>query len=82
MSLTEILKDAPPQDLGPACSVAATLKALPADEAEALRTALADDRWRATQLARVLASEGVHISAHTLSRHRRGECKCTRLGEP
>lgn len=82
MSLSETLKDAPAQDLGPACSVAATLKALPPDEAEALRAALADKRWRATQLARVLASEGVHISSHTLSRHRRGECKCTRLGQP
>lgn len=82
MDLANALKDIPAIDAGPSCTVAATLKALPDKDAEALRAALEDERWRASDLSRVLATEGIHLSGYTLSRHRRGICKCSRLGNP
>lgn len=82
MNLAEAFKEAPVKDLGPACSVAAIIKSLPPDDADALRAAIADDRWRSTDITRVLADEGIHVGAHAMARHRRGGCKCARLGEP
>lgn len=82
MNLAEALKDAPLKDLGPACSVAALIRSLPETDADALRAAIADERWRSTDITRVLADEGVHIGAPALQRHRRGACKCARLGQP
>lgn len=80
MDLANALKDIPTVDLGPACTVAATIKALPEKDAEALRAALEDQRWRASDLSKVLADEGIYIASGTLARHRRGGCKCARLG--
>ncbi len=82
MNLAEAFKETPVKDMGPACSVAALMKSLPTSDAEALRAAIADDRWRGTDISRVLADEGIHLSGTTLARHRRGACKCARLGEP
>lgn len=82
MNLAEAFKETPVKDMGPACSVAALMKSLPPSDAEALRAAIADDRWRGTDISRVLADEGIHVGASAITRHRRGGCKCARLGEP
>ena len=82
MNLAKALQEVPVYDLRPECTVTKTLKSLPAKDADALRAALADGRWRMSDLSKVLADEGIHIAGGTLARHRRGACKCARLGEP
>jgi hypothetical protein len=82
MNLAKALTELPVHDLGPECTVTKTLRNLPVEDAEALRAALADERWRMSDLSKVLADEGIHIAGGTLARHRRGACKCARLGEP
>ncbi len=82
MNLAKALESLPVHDLGPQCTVTKTLKALPPKDAEALHAAINGGKWRMTDLSRVLANEGIHLSGTTLARHRRGACKCARLGEP
>lgn len=82
MNLAKAFKETPVKDMGPACSVAAVIRSLPPEDADALRAAIADDRWRGTDITRVLGDEGIHLGAAALQRHRRGVCKCARLGQP
>jgi hypothetical protein len=80
MSLEKALADVPAADMGPVCTVSAVISNLPESEAEALKNALNNELWRSTELSRVLQNEGIYLSAATLQRHRRGGCKCQRLG--
>ena len=59
---------------GPPCTVCETLHRLPAEEATALRSLLADPTWRYTRLSDELAKEGVDIASGVLSWHARGRC--------
>ena len=80
MSLAKAFSQGLPLIKGPACSVAATLEQLNDEDKAALETVLADKRWRSTDIAAQLQAEGISISDSTLSRHRRGACKCRHLG--
>ena len=60
---------------GPACKVCALLGALPKDEADALRAALADFGFTGESISRALAAEGHQIQGQTIQRHRRGGCR-------
>lgn len=59
---------------GPQCYVCNSLASLPAPEAAALRSLLADPAWRYQELSDRLAEEGLELSANSLSRHARGRC--------
>lgn len=80
MSLAKAFKAGPPLIKGPACSVATTLEHLNDEDREALQTVLGDKRWRATDISTQLEAEGITLSSATISRHRRGACKCRHLG--
>lgn len=62
---------------GPRCQVCSLLADLAADEAEALRGALADDKVSFAALSRALAKNGYRIGSGTLSRHKSGACSGT-----
>lgn len=59
---------------GPTCTVCQKLAELPDPEANALRALMANPAWRYQVLAERLRSEGVDLSAGSLSRHARGRC--------
>lgn len=80
MSLAKAFQAGPPLIKGPACSVAATLEQLNDEDTAALRAVLEDKRWRATDIATQLEAEGITLPSSTISRHRRGACKCRHLG--
>jgi transcription elongation factor GreA-like protein len=61
---------------GPTCSVKILLKDLPAEDAKALREAMADERVPGTAIERALFKEGHRLAAHVIQRHRRGMCSC------
>lgn len=58
------------------CGIAKAIEALPADEADELRIALGRDTFAANAISRALAKRGVRVKAHTITRHRRRECRC------
>lgn len=69
-----------PQKIG-ACAIRDILVTLPDDEADALRSMLAEspkDRPHKA-LAKDIADEGFPMSDATVGRHRRGECSCRLL---
>lgn len=75
MPLVDVANQAPgTPDKGPTCTACQLQAALPPDEAQALRTMLADPRWRYSALEEVLRTEGYLVGAHTLARHARGMC--------
>lgn len=80
MSLAKAFASGPPLIKGPACSVATTLEQLNNEDRATLEAVLADKRWRSTDIAAQLEAEGISVSDSTLSRHRRGACKCRHLG--
>ena len=80
MSLAKAFQAGPPLIKGPACSVALVLDNLNDEDRAALLEAFADKRWRSTDIATQLEAEGIHLGAATISRHRRGGCKCRHLG--
>jgi hypothetical protein len=63
---------------GPPCTVCADLERLERDspkDAAALLRLLSDPDVRYTELSAALATEGLDLSAGTLSRHARGRCE-------
>ena len=60
---------------GPRCSVSLLDDELIAEIDEAL-AAVSPGSITIAGVARALANRGVEIKAHTLSRHRAGECSC------
>jgi hypothetical protein len=80
VSLAKAFAQAPPVMKGPACSVALVLESLSDEDRDALTAVLNDKRWRSTDIAAQLEAEGISVSDATLSRHRRGACKCRHLG--
>jgi hypothetical protein len=78
-SFTELAAAGPPRDRvkGPPCSMGAFITTLTSAEAGALRTMLDPaSGWRSTDLAREITGGGVRMSATSVARHRRGECRC------
>lgn len=80
MSLAGRLNDQPPVMKGPRCLMGLLLEELPKSEAEALRKALADPKWRTTWIRDALTAEGHALSHTSVARHRRGACQCEALG--
>jgi hypothetical protein len=80
VSLAKLFESGPPLIKGPACSVAVTLEQLNDDDRAALTAVLGDKRWRATDISTQLEAEGITLASATISRHRRGACKCRHLG--
>lgn len=60
---------------GPPCSVATVLDQLDAEDRAALLAAL-DNGTPLTAIARALNAVGYRITAHTIGRHRKGDCRC------
>jgi len=61
---------------GPRCSVLTLLNELDADDADALREAMADPKIPGTAIQRALLKEGHRMGAYNIQRHRRGMCSC------
>jgi len=61
---------------GPSCSVLTLLAELDADDADALREAMADPKIAGTAIQRALLKEGHRMGAYNIQRHRRGACTC------
>lgn len=61
---------------GPACTIQLLLDTLDADTAEHLRGALANPHAASTAIVKALQDAGHRVSANTMQRHRRGECRC------
>lgn len=61
---------------GPECSIPTILAALPPDQAEFARLALANPHAPGTEIARSLADLGHKVAVCTVQRHRRGDCRC------
>jgi hypothetical protein len=61
---------------GPRCSVAILLDTLDAQDANDLRSALANPAYQGTSISRALKGRGINLSPHSLVRHRRGDCLC------
>lgn len=60
---------------GPICTVCTLVAGLSADDAKALQEAFADPGFTSAAIARALKAEGHDASAHTIIRHRKGECR-------
>lgn len=79
MSLASAVKAGPPSKRkGPSCSVGVLLSTLPESEARGLMAMLAPDSgWTGADMAAALRAElGIDFLGTTLSRHRRGDCRC------
>lgn len=74
MALADALKAETKSHHGPHCSLCALIPSLPEGDAEALAESLSDFKIHGTQIARALQREGYQIGAHTVTRHRRGDC--------
>jgi hypothetical protein len=76
MSLTEKLKHQPETKKGPACWAEQLQRDLPAEDWQALLTALADPSWSTSAITDALRAEGYRIGAHSVGRHRHRKCAC------
>jgi hypothetical protein len=61
---------------GTTCGIAKMYEALPNEDAEALKQAIADPMVKATAIARALKGRGYQITDSVVTRHRRKECVC------
>ena len=59
------------------CFVGQVLRAISPEEAELLKTALADARIRHVDLVRLCEAEGYKMSEGTMRRHRAKACRCS-----
>lgn len=59
---------------GPRCTVCTLIDVLDVEDRDALLGALSDQTLQSRRLADALAEEGHHVSQHSVSRHRRGDC--------
>jgi len=81
VSLAEAFADTPgPVLKGPRCAVGRLLTTLPDEDAELLRTVLANDAWTSRRISERLMGAGHHASRSSVARHRLGECLCSTLG--
>lgn len=78
MSVDKILSEikAGSEAKGPQCTVAVVLATLKGEERDALDAALADQTIQLVAISRWLRKNGHDAKPHTLSRHRRQECRC------
>jgi len=60
------------------CTTHTVLSVLEGQDADDLRTAIADDAITAAAIARALNQRGIEIGQESIQRHRRGACACPR----
>ena len=65
----------PEVKMGPACAVGLWLEGLDDESRDEAKSLMADNVWQHTALAKVFADAGLDVSATTVARHRRGDCK-------
>ena len=75
MSLSDALTAHRKTLKGPVCTVCTLIAGLSADDATALQEALDDVSFTSAGITRALRAEGHDVSAHTLLRHRKKECR-------
>lgn len=75
--LTQLVNN-PKVFAGQECFVGQMLAVINTEEAELLKTALADKRIRHVDLVRLCEGEGYKMSEATMRRHRAGGCRCPR----
>jgi hypothetical protein len=75
MSLSKRIAEYEPPVIGGVCRTCTLLKTLPKGEAEALQSALDDERISNASLSRILKEEGFTIGESTVRRHRKNECR-------
>jgi hypothetical protein len=81
MSLAERITDQPPRIHGLPCSVGHLLDTLEGDELAAFKVMLGTPEqpgWDASAVWEAVTAEGHHIGRQSISRHRRGRCRCER----
>lgn len=84
MSLAQrITEDVPRPVHGLPCSVGSLLNTLEGPELDALITMLGDPQkrngWSAGAIYEALTAEGYEVGQQTISRHRRGRCRCAQV---
>ncbi len=75
--LTQLVNN-PKVFAGTECYVGQVLLSISKEEAELLKTAVADKRIRHVDLVRLCEAEGYKMSEATMRRHRNGGCRCER----
>jgi hypothetical protein len=79
MTLAELVEAEGPGDrFPPRCRVAMVRAALNARDQEILDRLLADVAWTATRIAELVGRAGHDLTATSIARHRRGQCRCSR----
>lgn len=74
MSLADSLAREAVTTKGPRCSICQLVDSLEPSDQDTLLAAFADTRFTSAAITRALRSEGHPVSAHTITRHRKGEC--------
>jgi IS30 family transposase len=79
VTLADLLEAEGPGDRSPAiCRVSIVRAQLSPEDRAALDRVLADQRWTAARIAEVLGRYGYEMSAESMRRHRRGDCRCSK----
>lgn len=63
---------------GPQCGIAMLMPALDKKTQDLLKAAMQNAYAPSTAIAQAMSDQGHRVSAHTVQRHRRGECRCAR----
>lgn len=74
MSLKDALAANKTVHKGPKCTLCLLIKRMDKKDADVLLEALADDTFTHAAISRALQSEGHHITANTVQRHRTKGC--------
>jgi hypothetical protein len=61
---------------GPNCSISLIMSGADKETAQLFAAALKNPHAPATEIAKAMAERGYPMPAHSLQRHRRGECRC------
>lgn len=61
---------------GTQCAIARLVTGLDDDDRAALQAAFDSDKVTSSTIARALVEMGFKIAPNTVSRHRRGDCRC------
>ena len=75
MSLLDEIAEQPVRHRGSLCTVAAALASLDESKQAEVIEAI-DSPYDAKQVSRVLRRHDINIGYYTISRHRRGDCRC------
>lgn len=75
-SLADALAEVQARKLGPRCTVAVVLGALPPADRDALLAAIADPQLSAERIAAACKAADIALGYSPISRHRRNGCDC------